>query len=83
MYSPWFDTPHDHDFAHFCTGFGLPHTLAATRDAFVTAFQQARHAGGPHIIEVCTDKEEGFAAVNTLREAAKAAVRQTATAQAL
>lgn len=76
IYSPYFDTPHQHDFSHFCAGFSLPYTLASTRAGFEQAFELARRAGGPHIIEVPTDKDEGYALVGALREAAKAAARK-------
>lgn len=30
IFSPYFDTPHEHDFASICEGFGLPYTVAPT-----------------------------------------------------
>lgn len=39
------------------------------------AFDLARQIGGPHVIEVPTDKEEGHAAVDELRKSAISASR--------
>ena len=78
VYSPYFDTPHEHDFAHFCAGFGFPYACAPTRAAFMTAFEDARRSGGAYVIEVPTDKDEGHAAVAELRAAGRTAALQCA-----
>jgi 2-succinyl-5-enolpyruvyl-6-hydroxy-3-cyclohexene-1-carboxylate synthase len=73
LYSPYFDTPHEHDFARCCEGFGLPYSLVATRADFQAAFEAARQDGGPHVIEVPTDKEAGHSLVCTLQECVRSA----------
>lgn len=75
LYSPYFYTPHDHDFAQCCEGFGLPYSLAPTREAFEAAFEKARQDSGPHVIEVPTEKEAGHSLVSSLQECACLAVQ--------
>jgi len=67
VYSPYFDTPHEHNFAELCAGFGIPHTFARTCATFRDAFDSARHHTGPSVIEVPSDKEQGHAIVAELR----------------
>ena len=80
VYSPYFDTPHAHDFAAFCRGFGIPHAHARTRSAFEAALADVRRAAGgagPCVVEVATDKEEGHALIGALRKAASHAALQS------
>ena len=67
IYSPYFDTPHTHKFGDVCRGFGLSYSAAADRATFAEAFQRARREGGPHVIEVSTDKEAGHQETLKLR----------------
>ena len=71
---------HEHDFSRACEGFGLPYSLATTRDAFEAAFEEARRAGGPHCIEVSADKEEGHDIIAELRSAARPVAARVAVA---
>jgi len=75
IYSPFFDTPHTHTFEGCCQGFGLPYTSTPSRAEFTAAFERARREGGPHVIEVPTNKEEGYAEAARLRAAAKVAAQ--------
>ena len=45
IYSPYFDTPHDHDFGQCCEAFGIPYVHAATRTsrAIVCAREMRAH----------------------------------------
>ena len=79
-FSPYFDTPHEHDFSRACEGFGLPYSLATTREAFEAAFEEARRAGGPHCIEVSADKEESHDIIAELRSAARPVAARVAVA---
>ena len=77
IYSPYFDTPHEHDFALCCRGFGIEYTLADTQSAFVAAYRDARlNDSGPHVIEVKTDKEEGYALSKRVQALAREAGAQ-------
>jgi len=80
IFSPYFDTPHGHSFANCCKAFGLPHHTTATRSAFAEAFEQARRAGGTHVIEVPTDKEQGHALAQALRAAVGSVAKTLADA---
>ena len=70
VYSPYFDTPHAHGFAKACEGFRLPYSQPQTLTDFEAAFAAARRAGGgPHVIEVLTDKEASHALNGVLKQA--------------
>lgn len=69
IFTPYFDTPHELDFAQCCRGFGLPHVFTATKAEFEAAFQHARQACGPYVIEVPTDQQQGRDAMSALRAA--------------
>ena len=77
VFSPYFDTPHQHDFGPCCEGFGIPYTLVTTRAEFENAYERARRdASGPHVIEVKTDKEAGHALSKRVQELARDAARE-------
>ena len=79
FYSPYFDTPHVHDFRGCCEGFGLPYTCATTVASFEASFERARRESGPHIIEVPTVMDAGYAMVETLKLAGRDAAQQLAS----
>jgi 2-succinyl-5-enolpyruvyl-6-hydroxy-3-cyclohexene-1-carboxylate synthase len=70
-FTPYFATPHGLDLSHLAALYGLPHTRAEDRDALRSALAGALAAGGSHVIEVPSDREEN----RRLRGAAEAAVR--------
>ena len=76
VYSPYFDTPHNHDFARCCEGFGLPYTCTRSKLEFEKAFEHARTVPGPHVIEVQTQMEAGHALVTALKGAVRDAAHQ-------
>jgi 2-succinyl-5-enolpyruvyl-6-hydroxy-3-cyclohexene-1-carboxylate synthase len=70
-FTRYFATPHGLDVSHLAAMYGLPHRRAGGREALRSALTDALAAGGSHIIEVPSDREENRA----LRGAAEAAVR--------
>ena len=62
-----FRTPHGRDLGALCRGFGLPHARADSRGGFLEAFEAARGAGGPAVVEVSIDAEANVAEHRTLR----------------
>lgn len=79
VYSPYFDTPHKHNFARCCEGFGLPYTCATNSTDFETAFECARRSAGPHVIEVPTEMEAGHATVASLKNATRDVAHELST----
>jgi len=70
VFTPYFDTPHELDFAQCCRGFNLPHVFASTKAEFESAFRHAREVcRGPCVIEVPTDQQQGRDAMAALRAA--------------
>ena len=78
VFSPYFDTPHGHEFGLACRNFGLGYARASTRGAFAEAFAEARARPGPSVIEVATDREDTHAVMAALRGLAHEVARELA-----
>jgi len=52
VFSPYFDTPHDHRFQHACEGFRIPYACPETRAGFTAEYEAALARGGSSVIEV-------------------------------
>ena len=57
IFSPYFDTPHSHNFEHVCRGFDLNYTCASNREEFAKAYAVALQHGAPCFIEVATQQD--------------------------
>ncbi|KAL1521490.1 hypothetical protein AB1Y20_021152 [Prymnesium parvum] len=80
VYSPYFDTPHRHQFEGVCRGCGLPYVLTATCGEFEHEYASALLRPGPSFIEVQTDKEENFECHRMLAARAAEALHGVAAA---
>jgi len=76
VFSPFFDTPHDHDFRGCCQAFGIQYSCATTPAEFKAAFDEARAGSSPHVVEVDTSAADITATVGKLRSAASQAGHQ-------
>ena len=57
VFSPYFDTPHEHTFGDVCRGFGLHYASVSSREEFEASYTAALQRGAPSFIEVATRQD--------------------------
>jgi 2-succinyl-5-enolpyruvyl-6-hydroxy-3-cyclohexene-1-carboxylate synthase len=72
-----FATPHGLDLAALCRAVGAGHALIRRSDEVIPAVERAHDAGGVHIIEVPSDRDENLRRHAEVQEAVAAAVGRT------